>query len=130
MPSDTLINPKQVNAVTLRSDTQTKDPKGTELAKNQVKNPIEPPKKNEQGVNKKKDLEEATSDNTPNREDYMPGGIVFTDNPPPYVSKIPFSQRVRQKKNDEKLSKFLDMLKNLHINVSFVETLELVVVVS
>ena len=91
-----------------------------------MKNLLEPPKENEKGVNKKKDFEESTSDNTPNQEDYMLGTIVFADNPPPYVLRIPFSQRVRQKKNDEKLSKFLDMLKNLHINISFVETLELV----
>ena len=56
----------------------------------------------------------------------MPGRIVFADNPPPYVPKIPYPQRIRQKKNDEKFSKFLDMLKNLHINVPFVEALELV----
>ena len=43
LPSDTLINPKKVNAVTLRSGTQTKDPKGTELAKDQVGNPMESP---------------------------------------------------------------------------------------
>ena len=56
----------------------------------------------------------------------MPERIVFANNPPPYVPKIPFPQRFRQKKNDEKLSKFLDMLKNLHINIPFVETLKLV----
>ena len=56
----------------------------------------------------------------------MPGRLVFADNPPPYVPKIPYPQRIRQKKNDEKFSKFLDMLKNLHINVLFVEALELV----
>ena len=51
---------------------------------------------------------------------------MFTDIPLSYVSKIPFSQRFRQKKNDEKFSKLLNMLKNLHINVLFVEALELV----
>ena len=61
LPSDTLINPKQVNAVTLRSGTQTKDSIGAELAKNQVKNPVESFTENEQDSNKKQDAE-STSD--------------------------------------------------------------------
>ena len=123
--SDTLINPKQVNAVTVKSGTQTKNLKCTELAKDQVGNLVEPSIKNEQDSNKKKDVE-AISENKQYQEDYMPGRIVFADNPPPYVPKIPYPQRIRQIKNDEKFSKFLDMLKNLHINVPFVESLELV----
>ena len=51
---------------------------------------------------------------------------MFVDNPPPYVLKIPYPQRIRQRKNDERLPQFLDMLKTLHINISFVEALELV----
>lgn len=36
----------------------------------------------------------------------------------------PFPQRFQKQKQDKQFSKFLEMLKRLHINISFVEALE------
>ena len=37
---------------------------------------------------------------------------------------LPFSQRFHKQKQDKQLSKFLEVLKQLHINIPFVEALE------
>ena len=44
--------------------------------------------------------------------------------PPPYVTPIPFPQRLRKNKLDKQFSKFLDIFKKLHINIPFTDALE------
>ncbi|XP_024035502.1 uncharacterized protein LOC127899262 [Citrus sinensis] len=41
-----------------------------------------------------------------------------------YVPPIPFPQRLQKKKLDKQFSKFLDVFKKLHINISFADALE------
>ncbi|XP_021739812.1 uncharacterized protein LOC110706226 [Chenopodium quinoa] len=41
----------------------------------------------------------------------------------PYVPKVPFPQRLAQAKLEKKYDKFLDILKKLHINISFLDAI-------
>ena len=50
----------------------------------------------------------------------MPWRIIFANNSPSYVPKIPYPERIAQ----AKFKKFLDILKSMHINIPFVSTLE------
>ena len=47
-----------------------------------------------------------------------------TNGPPPYVPPVPFPQRLKKKEGDAQFKKFLEMFKQLHINVPFAEALE------
>ncbi|CAN0847672.1 hypothetical protein LINGRAHAP2_LOCUS5099, partial [Linum grandiflorum] len=42
----------------------------------------------------------------------------------PYRPPVPFPQRLQKKKEDEGFHKFLDLFKQLHINIPFAEALE------
>ena len=46
-----------------------------------------------------------------------------TNGPPPYVPPIPFPKRLKKKEGDAQFKKFLEMFKQLHINVPFAERL-------
>jgi len=43
--------------------------------------------------------------------------------PKPYMPLLPFPQRFAKAKLDSQFDKFLDMLKRLHVNVPFLDTL-------
>ena len=51
------------------------------------------------------------------------GKIHFLDNPPPYVSPIPYLQILAKAKLDKQFGKFLEVFKKLHINIHFVDAL-------
>ena len=47
-----------------------------------------------------------------------------SNGPPPYRPPLPFPQRFRKKEDDEQAKKFLEMFKQLRINIPFAEALE------
>ena len=49
--------------------------------------------------------------------------VTFLDNPPIYTPPLPFPQRFRKAKLDEKFSKFLNIFKKLEVNIPFVDAL-------
>lgn len=49
---------------------------------------------------------------------------LFPDIHFPYILSISYPQQFQEKKLEEKLSKFLDILKKLHINIQFADSLE------
>ena len=56
-------------------------------------------------------------------DEVVPRRMTFPNNPPLYTSPLPFPQRFRKTKLDEKFSKFLIMLKKLEINILFADAL-------
>ena len=56
-------------------------------------------------------------------DDFVPGRIIFSDNPPSYTPPLPFPQRFRKTKLDEQFAKFLNMFKRLEVNILFVDAL-------
>ena len=54
----------------------------------------------------------------------MPPSISFPDNPPILSTPLPYPQRFQKQKSDKQFSKFLDILKKIHINIPFVDALE------
>ena len=52
------------------------------------------------------------------------GSISFPDNPPIITPPLPFPQRFQKKELDNQFSKFLEIFKKIHINISFVDALE------
>ena len=55
---------------------------------------------------------------------FMPGRIMFPDNPPKITMPLPYPQRFMKKNLDEQFSKFLEVFKKLHINIPFADALE------
>ena len=51
------------------------------------------------------------------------GRINFPHNRPPYVSQVPYPQRVAKAKLDKQFAKFLEVFKKLHINIPFADAL-------
>ncbi|KAL5542585.1 hypothetical protein UlMin_010295 [Ulmus minor] len=99
LPSNTEINPREeAKAITLRS--------GKELEKSkEVSNRV---------------IEEDTS--VPKDQDATT--TIEQPLPKPSSNAIPFPQRLRKQNLDKKASKFVDILKSLHINLPFVDMLE------
>ena len=109
LPSNTETNPReQVNAITLRSGTKLEEP------------------------HQKKETEEPTTNKEPSTKirqspkqpaDGWSPGIRFADpNVKPYVPPLPFPERQIQHP-DKEFSNFFKILKNLHINIPFVDAI-------
>ncbi|XP_062100520.1 uncharacterized protein LOC133806413 [Humulus lupulus] len=112
-PSDTEKNPKECNAITLRSGKELDAPtvenkKVDEIPMNGEK---EKDRKNERIL--KKESLVANS-----------GSITFPDNPPKITTPLPFPQRFHKKEIDEKFAKFLNIFKKIYINIPFMDALE------
>ncbi|KAL2461317.1 Uncharacterized protein Adt_44737 [Abeliophyllum distichum] len=107
-PSNTEVNPKeQVNAITTRS--------GAELPEFHVKRPgvdKETASSKEIETNFEKAIEQEKENSPPK---YIP--------PPAYVPPIPFPQRLRKHKLDQRFKKFLERFKKLQINIPFTDAL-------
>ncbi|WP_198155488.1 retropepsin-like aspartic protease, partial [Candidatus Burkholderia verschuerenii] len=130
LPSDTVQNPKHVNAITLKGGKQLGEPKPPvrkasppEAEEQEIS--VEARKQGEETeIQEEEKQKEDPAESTLVRKDYVPGRIICSENLPVYVPKLPFPQRLQKKKDDDQFVKFLDMLKKLHINISFIETLE------
>ena len=58
------------------------------------------------------------------RETDMPPSISFPNNPSILSTPLPYPQRFQKQKLDKQFSKFLDILKKIHINIPFADALE------
>ncbi|XP_021771500.1 uncharacterized protein LOC110735621 [Chenopodium quinoa] len=95
----------QMNFVALRSGRQLDDPPTMEPSR----------EVNEEAEARKKEVEDARVEEASKEPPPKPLS--------PYVPKIPFSQRLAQAKLEKKFSKFLDILKKLHINIPFLDAI-------
>jgi len=112
LPSKHKQNPReQCNAIVLRSGTKLEGPKGTrdekESEKDKDKGAISLPHESE-SQKKREDEEEKETKSLP---------------PKPYMPPLLFPQRFAKAKIESQFGKFLDMLKKLHVNVSFLDAL-------
>ncbi|XP_021751221.1 uncharacterized protein LOC110716877 [Chenopodium quinoa] len=94
-----------MNVVTLRNGKQLEDPPIKEPSKEVVEEVGE----GEKEIHNAKVEDEA--------KDETPKPLA------PYVPKVPFPQRLAQAKLQKKYGKFLDILKKLHINISFLDAI-------
>ncbi|XP_062109696.1 uncharacterized protein LOC133821379 [Humulus lupulus] len=104
LPSSIVVNPKeQCQAVTLRSETKydgpTMDDKGKKIEDQHATSPTQ----------------EEVIEDLPKKEN-----LKYTEPTP----KIPYPQQFRKVNLNKKFSKFLELFKNLHINIPFNEALE------
>ena len=99
LPSKTEENPKGVNAITLRSGKEVEIPNRIVEEKKEIQ---------VKDKGKKKD------------EEPIQGSQLLR----PYVPPIPFLGRLKQQKLDEQFAKFLDVFKNLQINIPFLEAIQ------
>ncbi|XP_050233798.1 uncharacterized protein LOC126682206 [Mercurialis annua] len=96
LPSNTEVNPKeQAKEITLRSGTILEGPK--------VPNEV---------------VIEKESDKIGKSEEKGEEVILK-----PYVPKLPYPQRVKKVEDDKNFSKFLDMFRKIHINISLTEAI-------
>ena len=110
------MNPKeQCKAITLRS--------GREIERSPSKETKSTPTTPNNGQSKNKVEEEEIVDDAL-RETNMPPSISFPENPHILSTPLPYPQRFQKQKLDKKFSKFLDILKKIHINIPFADTLE------
>ena len=109
------MNPKeQCKAITLRS--------GREIERSPSKEIESTPTAPNNGQSKNKVEEEIVDDTL--REIDKPPSILFPENPPILSTPLPYPQRFQKQKLDKQFSKFLDILKKIHINVPFADALE------
>ncbi|XP_021714644.1 uncharacterized protein LOC110682597 [Chenopodium quinoa] len=95
----------QMNFVALRSGRQLDDPPTMEPSR----------EVNEEAEASEKEVEDARVEEASKETPLKPLA--------PYVPKIPFPQRLAQAKLEKKFSKFLDILKKLHINIPFLDAI-------
>ncbi|XP_070032133.1 uncharacterized protein [Nicotiana tomentosiformis] len=116
LPADTEKNPKEiVNVVTLRSGQVLKDPiqiqKEVILEKEsgeQLKNDVDKKKKGPMKTKKKK-YEEKSRREKPEKSEHM--------------SALPFPQKLCREMLGKQFERFLDVLKQVHVNLPFIEVL-------
>ncbi|XP_062104530.1 uncharacterized protein LOC133815738 [Humulus lupulus] len=112
-PSDTENNPKECNAITLRSGKELDTPT------------VEKKKVDEIPMNGEKE-EDKKNERIPKKYPIVanPSSITFTDNTPKITTPLPFPQRFHKKAIDENFAKFLNIFKKIHINIPFVDAIE------
>ena len=52
-------------------------------------------------------------------DEVIPRRISFPNNPPSYVPRLPYPQRLAKANLDEKFGKILEAFKKFHINIPF-----------
>ncbi|XP_062114225.1 uncharacterized protein LOC133825276 [Humulus lupulus] len=112
-PSDTEKNPKECNAITLRSGKELDAPT------------VEKKKVDEIPMNGEKE-EDKQKNGIPKKEPLLvnPGSITFPDNPPKITTSLPFPQRFHKKAIDKQFAKFLNIFKKIHYNIPFLDALK------
>ncbi|CAL1355150.1 unnamed protein product [Linum trigynum] len=126
-PANTERNPKDamVVAVTLRSGKELEDPKGK---KNPVENEGKAVAEEESAKAEKFDLHRQTTCNLPVHEHSAcaPPKVEKFKNEEvkPYEPPAPFPQRLMKPMKDPNFKKFVNIFKQLHINIQLAEALE------
>ncbi|XP_062114088.1 uncharacterized protein LOC133825115 [Humulus lupulus] len=112
-PSDTEKNPKERNAITLRSE---KELDAITVEKKKVD---EIPMNGEKEEDKKKE-------EIPKKESLVAnlGSIIVPDNQPKIITPLPFPQRFHKKAIVEQFAMFLNIFKKIHTKIPFVDALE------
>ncbi|KAI5424811.1 hypothetical protein KIW84_030844 [Lathyrus oleraceus] len=87
-------------------------PKGNVVAtpEEQKEELVQPEKQTKKDIKDKKTM----NDNQENRT-YVP--------PPPYIPSIPYSQRLKQTKQDTQYKKFVKVIEKLHVEIPFTEAI-------
>nr|XP_016463258.1 PREDICTED: uncharacterized protein LOC107786311 [Nicotiana tabacum] len=112
LPSNTEKNPKEhLKSISLRSGKFLDDPYGDKEGK-----PQEVKKVNE-GENK---MEPKFPKEQKNKGKNVQENELITN---PYSVPLPFPQKIKREKLDKQFSKFLDVLKQLYINIPFTDAL-------
>ncbi|XP_041995585.1 uncharacterized protein LOC121745675 [Salvia splendens] len=106
-PSTIVPNPKDCKAIYLRSGTSYESPPMPEVEAKEV-----PEEKEEEEIKMEAPLMQS---------EVQPETIAP---PTPQKVKIPFPQVVQKKKLDEKLVKFLEIFKRVHLNIPLIEALQ------
>ncbi|XP_042051734.1 uncharacterized protein LOC121797065 [Salvia splendens] len=106
-PGQSNVNPKDCKAIYLRSGTSYES------------SPM--PEVEAKGVPDKKEEEEMEMKSPHMQSEVQPEAIA---SPTPKEVKIPFPQVVQKKKLDEKLVKFLEIFKRVHLNIPLIEALQ------
>nr|GEY81594.1 hypothetical protein [Tanacetum cinerariifolium] len=118
LPSNKIPNPKgEAKAITIRSGMSYKEP------------PIPPP-----GVEQQEPTEETTDTELPSTKDIQPPLIqveVQVDKPieepsvviPKTKANLPFPSRLQKEKDDSLAAKFMEIFRDLHFELSFVDAL-------
>ncbi|XP_042031610.1 uncharacterized protein LOC121778345 [Salvia splendens] len=105
-PGQPNVNPKDCKAIYLRSGTNYESPMPEVEAKE---------------VPEEKEEEEIEAESPLIQSEVKPEAIAP---PTPKELKIPFPQVVQKKKLDEKLVKFLEIFKRVHLNIPLIEALQ------
>ncbi|XP_042065204.1 uncharacterized protein LOC121808672 [Salvia splendens] len=106
-PGQPNVNPKDCKAIYLRSGTSYESPLMPEMEAKEV-----PDEKEEEEIEVESPLIQS---------EVQPEAIV---SPTPKEVKIPFPQVVQKKKLDEKLVKFLEIFKRVHLNIPLIGALQ------
>ncbi|KAI4315914.1 hypothetical protein L6164_023943 [Bauhinia variegata] len=117
LPSTIEVNPREhVHAIFLRNgkvvETNIKETSTAEGEKEERPKPIQ------------EEASTVSKASEPKRVD-KPKSKLFPENPPPYVPKVPFPQRLMMKKKKEEgeFLRFLEIFKKLQINIPFLEVI-------
>ncbi|XP_009782871.1 uncharacterized protein [Nicotiana sylvestris] len=111
IPSDTEANPKAfLNAVSLRNGRQLEE--------------VQSKKSKQVTFDERPATIESTSEKY--KESKKPAGEAMAEQPPPVVARPPppFPQRLQKVKDDAAYKKFLDILKQVQINIPLVDILQ------
>jgi len=101
---------EQCDAIVLRSGTKLEGPKGNiEVENEKKKDKGSTPLPHESELEKKREVEKEKE--------------TMTIPPKPYMPPLPFPQRFARAKLESQFGKFLGMLKQLHVNVLFLDSL-------
>ncbi|XP_073139081.1 uncharacterized protein [Henckelia pumila] len=98
LPSDTVKNPKEVNAIFVQQAMTVKTEKREFKAEHTPEQVIPSPRKGKKG-----------------KEDDLNSNVD--------ISSLPFPQRARQLNFDHQFKKFLEIFKKLHVNIPFADAL-------
>jgi len=120
LPSQPELNPREsVNTITLRSGKGYDCPTIPELVTNENHQaPIQ-----EKEASAKRDLKEKKEDLEGKKGEVQADPVVIKVPIEPYKPKIPLPQALYQNRIDPQFAKFLELLKQLKINIPFLEAI-------
>ena len=111
-------------AVALRSGKELDEPKKFKNLRDQVeKSKIEVEKEKCKAENDQERVENNNKEKKKKHDEVVSGRITFPDNRPTYTPPLPFPERFRKTKLDDQFAKFLNIFKNLEVNIPFVDAL-------
>ncbi|OIT02463.1 hypothetical protein A4A49_56686, partial [Nicotiana attenuata] len=112
LPSNTEKNPNEhLKAITLRSGKELDEPYAERQEKNQTEQQVD------KGKNFEKPSEPSKEKEIKNKEEKISEKMAA----PPVT--IPFPQKIKREKLDGQFAKFLEILKQIHINIPFTDAL-------